>query len=249
MQNLERESWYVGNLVGVPIFAHWSALIMVLMVAAGSYQQPVVLVVTLIVLIFAILLHELGHGLTAQAFGSRGITITLWAFGGLCRSTRDPARIGRELAIVAAGPAVSLALAVIGWIAAKQLYNVDLLSPMSGYALYKTGSLLALFVVKLYHVNLWLFIFNMMPIYPMDGGQLVYNAALGVTRRQLLARQITLTLAVPGAIGLFCWQTELITVLQLGGGIGDWANQLGFNDLFLAVLLAFIVRSAFLILA
>lgn len=245
MQNLERESWYLGNLAGVPIFLHWTALIMVLMVWGGSTGGGVELfLVYLIALIVGIVLHELGHGLTARAFGAYGITITLWAFGGLCRSSRDSSRIGREIAIVAAGPAVSLAL----WLGCFEL--IRQLGRHAPGALGGPGAPSLLFEVLAVSVlvNKSLFIFNMLPIFPMDGGQLVYYGSLGLTRNQLLARKLSLTLAVFGSLAFFCWRSDLFDILAAGGGVGQWIGQLGFNDIVLAVLLSLMLRSAFHVL-
>ena len=242
MNNLQREAWYVGNLVGVPIFLHWSALILVLMVVGGSSGggiQHIILV--LIALILGIVLHELGHGLMAKALGAHGITITLWAFGGLCSSRRDTARVGREMAIVAAGPAVSLALWLGSGLAVQLLaqYAPESLGTQHNPSLLYRGLAISEMV------NMSLFIFNMMPIFPMDGGQLVYYGAIATTRNQLLARQISLFLAVVGSLAFFAWRTGLFALLQDGGTTAQWIGSLGFNDLFLAILLGFMLRSAF----
>ena len=243
MNNLRQESWYVGNLAGVPMFVHWSVIVLVLLVSTtGGGVEQIILV--LIALVVGIVLHELGHGLMAKALGAHGITITLWAFGGLCSSRRDPARLGREIAIVAAGPAVSLAL----WLGSDLTF--DLLTKHAPATLFdgRGLSLLGLGLKISASVNMTLFLFNMMPIYPMDGGQLVYNTALATTRNQLLARQISLFLAVVGTIAFFAWRTDLIRILYEGGNVGAWAGQLGMSDLFLAIVLAWILRSAFAIL-
>lgn len=241
MQNLQREAWYLGNLAGVPIFLHWSAFILVLLVLGGSSGGAERAILVLIALITGILLHELGHGLMARALGGTGITITLWALGGLCSSRRDSARLGREIAIVAAGPAVSLGL----WLGCDQAYE---LLKLSAPHLLAGGTLLAHGLLVTAAVNKMLFIFNMMPIFPMDGGQLVFYSALGITRNQLLARQIALFLAVIGAAAFFAWRTGLIDILADGGTVGMWLGQLHFWDLFLALMLGLIVRSAFAIL-
>lgn len=241
MQNLQREAWYLGNLAGVPIFLHWSAFILVLLVLGGSSGGTERAILVLIALLLGILLHELGHGLMARALGGTGITITLWALGGLCSSRRDSARLGREIAIVAAGPAVSLAL----WLGSGLvLWQLWLHAP----GLVAPGSLLRGFLEVNAVVNMSLFIFNMMPIFPMDGGQLVFYSALGITRNQRLSRQIALFLAVIGAAAFFSWRTGLIDILADGGTVGMWLGQLHFWDLFLALMLGLILRSAFAIL-
>jgi Zn-dependent protease len=242
MENLQRESWYIGNLVGVPIFLHWTALFLVMLVVAGGWNAgPDWIILHLVWLIAGIVLHELGHGLMAKALGAFGITITLWAFGGLCSSRRDSARVGRELAIVAAGPAVSLALcagcwALLEWL---RLNQPGLLSSATGPSLLRDALAVG------FAVNLSLFIFNMLPIFPMDGGQLVFYSMIGVTRNQRLSRQVCLFLAVFGALAFFMWRTGLFAV---GGDVGLWVQGLQLWDLFLAFVLFLMVRSAVQIL-
>ena len=245
MQNLQREAWYLGNLAGVPIFLHWSAFVMVLLVWSGSSGGGTEgFLLVLIALILGIVLHELGHALAARAFGAHGITITLWALGGLCSSHRDSTRIGREMVIVAAGPAVSLAL----W--QGSLWALELLSnTVGGSAQTSHGMrLLVLGLVYSALVNKSLFFFNMLPIFPMDGGQLTFYAALATTRSLTLARQLSLFLAVFGSLAFFCWRTKLFEAMADGSGVGAWMNSLQFGDLFLAFMLGMMVRSAFLIL-
>lgn len=244
LQGLRQESWYLGHLAGVPLYLHWSVLVLVLLVMSGGGGLERIILV-LIALILGIVLHELGHALAARAYGATGITITLWAFGGLCESRRAASRIGRELVIVAAGPAVSLAL----WLGCS--FAFDWLRAAHPSWVLEGGRLNLLGHALLVGaaVNMSLFIFNMLPIFPMDGGQLVFYSAYGLTGSERLARQLSLVLAVLGALAFFAWRTELFATLAAGQPLAAWAAQLGFGDLFLALILVWILRSAFLYLA
>lgn len=256
LQNLERESWYVGNLVGVPIFLHWTALLMVFMcwgpgaAIAGQLGIGTLegFVLMMIALVLGVLLHELGHGLMGKALGAFGTTITLWAFGGLCRSARDDRHVPREIAIVAAGPLVSLAL----WQGAE--WTLGYLGDASPGLLMEGGraTLLAGFLAFTAVVNLSLLMFNILPIFPLDGGQLVYQGMRLVFRDRLIVRQISLTLAVFGAIAYFCWSTGLFGLLGRPDAIGLWAAHLQDNlgsVATRAILLAMLLRNAFAYLA
>src|SRR4051812_45667691 len=110
---LARDSWYIGHLGPIPLYIHWTFLILVFVIVqnnGGFTGNPERVLIVLTVLLTGVVLHELGHGLVAKALGAMGVTITLWAFGGLCASTRDQLP-RREMAILAAGPAVSFGLA------------------------------------------------------------------------------------------------------------------------------------------
>lgn len=201
-----RESTYLGHLGPVPLYVHWSAIGMVVMAymwsQGGRGFDPTAFLIVLTVLLMGLILHELGHGLTARALGAQGVTITLWAFGGLCQSQRDQTP-GREFLIVAAGPAVSVVLALLGYFGFDYLlnHNRELLLDDGGQI-----SLLGQFLFETYRINVALAIFNLLPIFPLDGGQLVYNGALMVTKRHLLVRQICLTISVFGALVFLSWQ-------------------------------------------
>lgn len=245
MQNLERESWYVGNLVGVPIFLHWTAALMVYSawsLSGGSGLEGFILV--LISLIAAIVLHELGHGLTARALGAFGITITLWAFGGLCKSTRDPARVGREIAIVAAGPAVSLVL----WLGTE--WTAQALD--AGFpGMLDRQPLLAVFLGEFSFINFLLLMFNILPIFPLDGGQLTFHLLRLAIRDVMVVAKISLFLAVMGALAYFCYATGLYSAMSHPNPVGLWFSSLIRNlgsTVMIAVVLGFLLRNAFLYL-
>jgi Zn-dependent protease len=245
LQNLRRESWYIGDLAGIPIFVHWTVAFLAFSAWSSSGGGGLDgFIITIVALISGIVLHELGHGLMARRLGAFGLTITLWAFGGLCESRRDSARIGREIAIVAAGPLVSLALwlgtayglhALVQWWPALVVHRGDL-------------TLLGEFLAVAAQVNLMLLIFNMLPIFPLDGGQLTYYGALLATRNQLLARQISLTLAVIGTLLVFLWLTGFFGALGSPDPVGMWMARMQerlVGTVMTIVLLGLILRSAF----
>jgi Zn-dependent protease len=223
------ESIYVGNLGPIPLFLHWSFLIFLFLVVRnyGSFDQPELLLVALTVLLSGIILHELGHGLTAKALGAVGISITLGAFGGVCKSTRDSLP-RRELLIVAAGPLVSFALAGIGYGLLWWLSN-EHPNWLTQGTFSRTPSMLFLFVVLMYKINLLLGIFNSLPIYPLDGGQLVYNGLLMMTRNHAAVRAISLSLAFAGAAIVLSW----------------WTVQTQDFPIYMAVLFAFLLFQAY----
>ena len=231
-----RDGIYVGHLGPIPLYVHWSALIMVVMVSRwantpSGFDVPLFLLL-LTVLLMGIVLHELGHGLMAKALGAFGISITLWAFGGLCSSTRDLLP-RRELLIIAAGPAVSFLLAGIGWVGVEYIQQVQ---PAWALDDYGNPSIVTLFLYFTMVINLWMGLFNILPIYPLDGGQIVYHLAHLVTGKQLVARQVGLTLAVFGAVGFLAYH------LHTNG------NQFDTGMMYATALMGYLVYQAFVYL-
>jgi Zn-dependent protease len=110
----------------------------------------------------SVLVHELGHGLTARICGDRP-WIVLHGFGGVCVSDRERRSFGQRLLIVVMGPASGLLLAagsVAGWVALVA-FNVPI------------GPEVELALMSLLILNVVYSLFNLLPIWPMDGGQLV----------------------------------------------------------------------------
>lgn len=244
--DLHTSSVFLGHLLRIPVFIHWSALFMLFWAYMWAGTAPLSVaplewyLVVLIVLVTSLILHEIGHALAFRFFGSNSITIYLTGFGGLCISQRGAPTAGRDIVVIAAGPGMNLLLAVAALFAPTLIQSV--LPGALGFV--EHPSLLALFIKAMLVVNFGLFIINMLPIFPLDGGRLVYSGSLVLTRSTLAARQIALTVSILGAIAWFSWSTGLIDVLVGGGSVGAWVGSLGGFDIFLAVLLFFMVRSA-----
>jgi Zn-dependent protease len=120
----------------------------------------------------SLVLHELGHALAARRQGIPVAGIDLWFFGGLSQMRREPETAGEELKIAAAGPAVTLLLFLIclllGTLVASSGRFTNVALTEEGFT---TTPLLAL-VGWLGFINALLFIFNMIPAFPLDGGRI-----------------------------------------------------------------------------
>ncbi|MEW6249455.1 MAG: site-2 protease family protein [Planctomycetota bacterium] len=167
-----------------------------------------------------ILLHELGHCLGARAVGGRAEDILLWPLGGLAYA-HAPMRPWPQFVTVAAGPAVNVvfcvlsALAILAASGGALLPGVNPLRPGFHYMGMLTTEPPPWFgyVVIFYRVNLWLLAFNLLPIYPLDGGQIFQTILwpfLGLRRAMVLACQVGLA----GAVVLGIWALR-----DSGGGI------------------------------
>jgi len=161
----------IARALGIPIRIHFTFLLLVAwfgFYGARVGHAPGLAVLFLLALFACVVLHELGHAAMARRFGVRTREIVLYPFGGIARLDRIPAGRG-ELAIALAGPAVNLALAV-SLAAGLALAGVE---PLPGERLLVAWDL----VRHLTIVNVALFLFNLLPAFPMDGGR-VLRAAL-----------------------------------------------------------------------
>jgi Zn-dependent protease/CBS domain-containing protein len=161
-------SWsiQIARLHDIPIRLHLTFfMLMGAIIFHGLSVGDPALVIVSLGLFGSVLLHELGHSVTAQRLGIKVVDITLLPIGGLARMERIPREPREELLITAAGPLVNFCLAPLLW-AAHTLFETavapELLLESSGHPL---GRLAVL--------NLMLGLFNLVPAFPMDGGRLL----------------------------------------------------------------------------
>jgi Zn-dependent protease len=151
---------------GIDVYLHWSWLIIAVIQiqgAIGTYSSPLWNVLEYVALFGIVLLHEFGHALACRSVGGKADTIVLWPLGGVAYVS-PPMRPGAVLWSIAAGPLVNVALTPITW---GLYFGAAALGPE------QAGPDLTQFLFQLAAINLVLLIFNMLPVYPLDGGQIV----------------------------------------------------------------------------
>ena len=148
-----RLAWKLGRVAGIDFYVHPTFLVVFFLfpgIFPGGALSP--LNILLVLTVFGcVLLHELGHALTARRFGINTHDITLYPIGGVARLERMPRAPGAELLIALAGPAVNFAI-VLGLIAIFFLGG-DLLSPFSWPVLFLQQVLVFLFCLNLMALN------------------------------------------------------------------------------------------------
>lgn len=151
----------IFRFAGIDVYLHWMwAIVAYIQVKYRyeSYTSPGWALLEYVSLFAIVLLHEYGHALACRSVGGRAETILLWPLGGVA-FVQPPMRAGAYLWSIAAGPLVNVALLFPTWGA------VYLLRGGSG-DLFEYVRILAF-------INTALLIFNMLPIYPLDGGQVL----------------------------------------------------------------------------
>ncbi|MEI7947608.1 MAG: site-2 protease family protein [bacterium] len=161
-----KSSYQLFTLFGIPVKADLSLFILAFLLIQ-SYSSPLYGLATGIILLISILLHELGHSLVAMAFGCRVRDITLMMMGGCASMLSMPQKAWQEFLMAFAGPLVSLALAIAGFLFAGVYLDGD------GHLVYKPGLINEFALYQVGVLNLILFIFNLLPAFPMDGGRIL----------------------------------------------------------------------------
>ena len=151
------------RFAGIDVFLHFTWFIIAAYFISGyirKYQSPVWGVLEYVGLFVIVLIHEFGHALACRQVGGVANQIVLWPLGGIA-FVNPPRRAGAYLWSIAAGPLVNLILLPI---LGGMLMLVRASAP---------GSDLAVFLYDLNWINLGLLIFNILPVFPLDGGQIV----------------------------------------------------------------------------
>ncbi len=193
-----RWSTTLGRVADIDVKVHVTFLLLLAWVAISHWQAERTVGATLaglafILALFAcVVLHEFGHALTARRYGVRTRDIILLPIGGVARLEQIPDDPRQELWIALAGPAVNVAIAgVIGfWLQLTGGWQ-------SASELTVTGGS---FLTRLFVVNLFLVVFNMIPAFPMDGGR-VLRALLGMRMEYVKATQIAASIGQALALG------------------------------------------------
>lgn len=151
---------------GISVLLHWSwFLVAVIQIQhrSRSYSSPLWNVVEYLALFLIVLLHEFGHAFACRSVGGQANTILLWPLGGVALVSPPP-RPGANLWCLAAGPLVNVVLALIFLGIGLAAHATGLLAGHPDLA--KLFTMVAL-------INLVLLVFNLLPIYPLDGGQIL----------------------------------------------------------------------------
>ncbi len=110
-----------------------------------------------LLLTFSILFHEIGHAVVAQRLNLSIERIHLFLFGGMAELKTRPSTAGHEALVALAGPFASLLLGCMAWV-------IGYLLPPYWF----TAGIMAAFLSQM---NLLLALFNLIPIFPLDGGR------------------------------------------------------------------------------
>lgn len=205
------------RLTGIDVFLHWSWLLVAVVEikSRSGYFRSIAWNVLEYLTIFAVvLLHEFGHALACRQTGGRADEIVLWPLGGVAFVT-PPARPGATLWSIAAGPLVNLVLlgATVAVLALMPLGDSDLSRFLRSFAF----------------INAGLFLFNLLPVYPLDGGQILRALlwfVIGRAQSLMVAAGLGLV-ALVGLLGLAVARGSLwLGVMAIFAILACW-NGLG----------------------
>jgi Zn-dependent protease len=216
--NLQFCSLPVGVLFGVPL--RLSILIPIVAVAAAwRLQDPMSGMIVLLVLVFSVLLRELSHVLVWHRRHRRIGTVTLWPLGGVSSDPAISIKLRQALLRTLAGSVVSLGVAAV---CGGYLFQNGLLTPGWMVPLRFPGATfaddLAIRCLQFSLLINWnLAILNLLPVSPLDGGQIL-QAWLSLRFRELVVRDIVnrtgMVLCIAGLIAGLVFDLSSVAALS-----------------------------------
>jgi len=176
---------------GIQVYLHFSWFIVaaIEIQRASLYSSKAWAAYEYIALFLIVLLHEFGHALACRQTGGQADRIVLWPLGGIA-FVDPPRRAGAMLWSIAAGPLVNVLLIPV----------LSLLLAAASSSVRETPDLYLL-VYSVWQINLMLLIFNILPVYPLDGGQIL-RALLWFPLGEIRSLQIASGLGLIGAVVL-----------------------------------------------
>jgi Zn-dependent protease len=174
----------------------------------------------------SILLHELGHAVAARREGIGVSDIELFMFGGFTRMSRAADSPGQEFRIAAAGPLVTLLIAVVGLLVGVLVMGFHDFRDAATLRGNAPSDVFDLWLSFLVSINVLLLGFNLVPAFPLDGGRIAQSIAWKVTGDRTKAVRLAATLGLIFAAVLIGWGVYRLSASSETFG-GLWYIVLG----------------------
>ena len=183
----------LGSISGIKIKVHWTFFFLIIWIVfdelkRGGTTESILFNIAFVLTVFlCVVLHELGHALTAKRFGINTKKITLLPIGGMASLDSLPESPKQELLVVIAGPLVNIIIALLLYFIVPvqdyvHLNFTEVFEALMSFTLQN-------FLFYLFIVNIGLVVFNMIPAFPMDGGRIL-RALLAMKMNRVKATQI-----------------------------------------------------------
>jgi Zn-dependent protease len=197
MADIRKGTLQIFRFRGINVYLHWSwFLVAAFEIANRAHVYSAVYwnVAEYLALFLIVTMHEFGHALACRQTGGTAEQIVLWPLGGVAY-VNPPQRPGAMLWSIAAGPLVNVGLLPI-------LSVLVAVSHSAGWAssMHDVYTLL----LALWKINAILLIFNMLPVYPLDGGQIL-RALLWYPLGRARSMTVSVVIGFVGAAGLLIY--------------------------------------------
>jgi len=211
----------LATIAGIPIKIHWSFVFTILIISGIilkhqlNVMTSILLSLIIVILFVLVIMHEYGHALMARRFHIRTKDIIITPIGGIARLEGMPQRPIHELLVAFAGPLVNLFLALIFFCVLYAMETEDFFLREKESIEVLTDPVGFIFLIAM--MNTILFVFNLIPAYPMDGGRIL-RSLLSMKMSKAKATIIAANVGRVMAIGfiIFGAYNRMITLLFIG---------------------------------
>ncbi len=230
------------RLGSIPVRVHPFFWVAAVLLGLRPDNRPVELLLWVAVVFVSILVHELGHVLTGMRYGQRG-HIVLWALGGLAVGSRT-GRTGPDLLVLFNGPGFGFVFAGVILVVVALAYGPlqvsfflenDHIRPPAVTVFYTSlvsvwctppeNENVGFLLRQLLYVNVFWGLLNLLPVFPLDGGQITYEL---LRRKQpyeawsTTLRVSVFTAAALAVIAFFLWQEWYLGIMFALLGINSY---------------------------
>ena len=161
----QRGSIKLFRLLGIDVYLHWGWFLAFLYFTSrpNAYSNYGWSALEILALFLIVLTHEFGHALACRSVGGQANLIVLWPLGGVAY-VNPPQRPGAQLWSIAAGPLVNVVLVPV-------LIGVVMIARQLGWQDNHADAFMLLTNIR--NINIIILLFNMLPVFPLDGGQIL----------------------------------------------------------------------------
>jgi Zn-dependent protease/CBS domain-containing protein len=163
-------SWFFVLFLYIFLFTPYFESVL----GGSSTTAYLVSVASVLSLFVSLVLHELGHALVARRNGLQVAGIELWALGGITRTSGNVTGPGPEFRVAVAGPLVTLAIVVLGTLAGTLLADHSHFFEVSVATSGIHATAAVVWLSWLVLLNVLVLILNLVPAFPLDGGQIAH---------------------------------------------------------------------------
>jgi membrane-associated protease RseP (regulator of RpoE activity) len=212
------------HMFGIPVRVHPMFWLISVIMGWGLLERGMeYLLIWIGCLFVSILIHELGHVWMGQLFGSQG-HIVLYGFGGLAIGSNQLRRRWQRILVCFAGPLagfIFLGLVFLGlWVWDPQAFpfylgmaKLQLGLPLGNLHVPAEAAMPNGFVLEafgqLFFINLLWGLINLLPVWPLDGGQISRDVCEGLSPDRGLTHSLGISLVVAGLLALHCFLVSI----------------------------------------
>ena len=225
---MRKEGIQIGRIYGIPIFLHTSWFIIFGLIAFSFVSEFDALhlnipaprlwglgLMTSALFFASLVIHEMAHSVIAKHYKIPVVSITLFVFGGVSRIGREPARAIEEFNIAVAGPLSNLVQAGGFWLVMRYAGTNLILSTLAG---------------SLAWINFSIFVLNLIPGFPLDGGHILRAIVWGFNKDYARATRMVARSGQVIGYGMVAAgaATAILNYPALGGPVGGlWLAFIG----------------------